>query len=88
MIICFHDKAWEEYLYWQANDKSILKRINLLIKDIIRNPYDNNGLGKPELLKGDLQSLISRRITDEHRLIYTIKDEQIIIIKCKFHYKK
>lgn len=88
MIISFHDKAWEEYLYWQSTDKNILKRINLLIKDIIRNPLDKNGLGKPEILKGDFQGLISRRITDEHKLIYTIENSNIIILKCKFHYKK
>ncbi|MFN8673049.1 MAG: Txe/YoeB family addiction module toxin [Candidatus Sericytochromatia bacterium] len=88
MIISFHDKAWEEYLYWQLTDKNILKKINTLIKDIIRNPNDNNGLGKPELLKGNFQGLISRRINDEHRLVYLIKENNLIIIKCKFHYNK
>lgn len=88
MLISFHDKAWEEYLYWQKTDKNILKKINLLIKDIIRNPKDNNGLGKPELLKGNFQGLISRRINDEHRLVYSVEEDNLIIIKCKFHYNK
>lgn len=88
MNISFHDKAWEEYLYWQSTDKNILKKINTLIKDIVRNPKDNNGLGKPEMLKGNFQGLISRRINDEHRLIYTIIDDNLIILKCRFHYNK
>lgn len=88
MLISFHDKTWEEYLYWQKTDKNILKKINLLIKDIIRNPKDNNGLGKPELLKGNFQGLISRRINDEHRIVYSVEEDNLIIIKCKFHYNK
>lgn len=88
MLISFHDKAWEEYFYWQKTDKNILKKINLLIKDIIRNPKDNNGLGKPEILKGNFQGLISRRINDEHRLVYSVEEDNLIIIKCKFHYNK
>jgi toxin YoeB len=88
MVICFHDEAWEEYLYWQSTNKKILKRINELVKDIVRNPDDKNGLGKPEILKGDFHGLISRRINEEHRLIYKIKEGNLFIIKCRFHYRK
>ena len=70
MIVAFSDKAWEDYLYWQKIDKKILKRVNLLIEDIKRNPLDKNGLGKPEKLKENLLNYYSRRITNEHRLIY------------------
>ena len=87
MSPCFTPLAWEEYLYWQANDRQILKRINLLIKDIQRNPEDKEGLGKPELLKGEFSGFASRRITDEHRLVYKIKDGKILIVQCRFHYR-
>ena len=86
MILGFADKGWEDYLYWQQNDKQILKRVNLLIKDIKRNPYDQNGLGKPEKLKDNFSSYYSRRVTSEHRLIYKIVDDIIIIAQCRFHY--
>ncbi len=80
----FTDESWEEYRYWVENDRKIVKKINNLIKDIERN--GNEGIGKPEPLKHNLQGYWSRRITDEHRLIYQIKDENIIIVKCKNHY--
>jgi toxin YoeB len=83
-MINFHKKAWEDYLYWQKTDKKILKKINELIKDIIRNPYD--GIGKPEPLKSELSGFFSRRINSEHRLVYTIIDEDIIIVQCRYHY--
>jgi len=86
MIVAFADNGWEDYLYWQQNDKKILKRINMLIKDIQRNPYDKNGLGKPERLKANLSAYYSRRITSEHRLVYTLKDDLIVIAQCRFHY--
>jgi len=86
MIVGFASKAWEDYIYWQKNDKKILNRINLLIKDIVRNPYDENGLGKPEKLKGNLSGYFSRRITAEHRLVYTLKNDLIIIVQCRYHY--
>ena len=86
MIIGFSNKAWEDYQYWQQNDKKILKRINLLIKDIKRNPIDKDGLGKPERLKENLGSYYSRRITSEHRIVYKIMDDLIIIAQCRFHY--
>lgn len=86
MIIGFSSKGWEDYQYWQNNDKKILKRINTLLKDIKRNPFDKEGLGKPEKLKENLQGYFSRRITSEHRLIYKVLDEMIIVAQCRFHY--
>jgi toxin YoeB len=86
MIVGFSNEGWEDYVYWQKNDKKILKRINDLIKDIKRNPHDKNGLGKPEKLKANLSGYYSRRITSEHRLVYTIKEELIIVVQCKYHY--
>ncbi len=77
--------AWEDYLYWQKESKKNLKRINTLIKDISRNPFD--GLGKPEPLKGNLLGLWSRRIDEEHRLVYTVNDNSVIIIACRGHYE-
>ena len=86
MILGFADKGWEDYEYWQQNDKKVLKRINLLIKDIKREPYSLDGLGKPEKLKANFSSYYSRRITSEHRLVYKIVDDLIIIAQCRFHY--
>ena len=84
MMISFHQHAWEDYLYWQQTDKSMLRRINQLIRDIQRTPFD--GLGKSEPLKHALSGAWSRRITDEHRLVYRIEGEQVIILQCRFHY--
>lgn len=84
MKYVFVDESWEDYLYWQKIDKKMLKRINLLIKDISRQPYD--GIGKPEPLKHNYRGFWSRRIDGEHRLIYQVKDDEIRIIKCRFHY--
>ena len=84
MKIIFVDESWEDYLYWQKMDKKILKKINELIKDISRNPF--NGLGKPEALKYKYLGFWSRRIDHEHRLIYQVKDDEIRIAKCRFHY--
>lgn len=86
MILCFADKGWEDYLFWQKNDKKILKRINLILEDIKRNPFNCEGIGKPEKLKANLSAYYSRRITQEHRLIYKIIDENIIVAQCRFHY--
>ena len=83
MKLVFVEQSWEDYTYWQKEDKVILKRINLLIKDIQRNPFD--GIGKPEPLKYKYSGFWSRRITDEHRLIYRIEDDEIQIVKCRFH---
>lgn len=82
--IAFLEDAWTDYLYWQSQDKKTLKRINLLIKDIQRSPFD--GIGKPEPLKFDFSGLWSRRINQEHRLIYQVQEDEIIIVQCRYHY--
>ena len=76
--------AWEDYIYWQNYDRKNLKRINQLIKDIIRNPFD--GIGKPEPLKKNLSGLWSRRIDDEHRIVYIVESGVIVILSCRGHY--
>lgn len=86
MRLLFHDDAWDDYLYWQSADRKILKRIDDLLKDCKRSPFD--GIGKPEPLKGDLFGCWSRRITDEHRLVYVVENGTIIVLKCRYHYKK
>ncbi len=83
-MISWHPQAWEDYLYWQQEDKRILKRINALIKDIQRSPFE--GIGKPEPLKYEWSGFWSRRINDEHRLVYTYQDGQMIIAQCRYHY--
>jgi len=82
--LTFTEKAFEEYLYWQTQDKKTLKRINALLKEIAREPF--SGIGKPEPLRGDLSGLWSRRIDDVNRLVYRVSDEQIEIYQCKGHY--
>ena len=84
MKLIFVDESWEDYFYWQKNNKKILKRINDLIKDISRNPFED--IGKPEPLKYKYKGFWSRRIDAEHRLIYQVKEGQILIAKCRFHY--
>lgn len=79
------DKAWDDYLYWQIQDKKTLKRVNQLVKDIERNNFE--GIGKPEALKGNLSGFWSRRIDDANRLIYRINGEFIDILSCKGHYE-
>ena len=85
MIKSFSDDAWEDYTYWETQDKKTLKRILKLIDDIERNGYD--GIGKPERLAGDLSSYWSRRIDDKNRIVYRIKDNTIQIIQCGSHYR-
>ncbi|MCK9986740.1 MAG: toxin YoeB [Azoarcus sp.] len=84
MRLTFHPQAWEDYLYWQQNDKQILKRINALIRDILRDPYD--GIGKPEALKFNFSGYWSRRIDDEHRIVYKVIDDEVIIAQVRGHY--
>ena len=84
MTLSWDRDGWEGYLYWQETDKKILKKINELIKECLRTPFD--GKGKPEPLKGNLSGAWSRRITDEHRLVYEIKDNTIHILQCRHHY--
>lgn len=86
MRIIFSKNSWEDYTSWQTEDKKTLRKINILIKDIQRNPYE--GLGKPEPLKFDLAGLWSRRIELEHRLVYSIEDGDLLIYACKYHYDK
>lgn len=85
MKLLWEDRAWEDYLYWQNQDKKILKRINTLIKDIQRNVY--SGIGKPEPLKGSLTGLWSRRIDEKNRIVYFEKNEVIYILACRGHYE-
>jgi len=84
MILSWADNAWEDYLYWQNTDKKLLKRINLLIKDINRQPF--TGVGEPEPLRYNWSGYWSRRINREHRLIYKVTDRVIIIVQCRYHY--
>ena len=86
MKIVFSKNSWEDYISWQAEDKKILKKINELIRDIQRTHYE--GLGKPEPLKYDLTGLWFRRIDREHRLVYEILYEELLIYSCRFHYDK
>ena len=78
------DEAWEDYIYWQNQDKKTIRRINSLIKDIERNKF--GGIGKPEPLKGDLNGFWSRRIDDTNRLVYRINNDILEIVSCKGHY--
>ncbi|MCP4110006.1 MAG: Txe/YoeB family addiction module toxin [Desulfobacteraceae bacterium] len=84
MMIAWTDRAWDEYLYWQKYDKKIIKRINELIRDIKRHPEE--GIGRPEALRFELSGKWSRRITQEHRLVYQMIDEMIVIFQCRYHY--
>ncbi len=84
MVLIFTENAWEDYLYWQKIDKKIVKKINGLIKEIQRTPFE--GTGKPEPLRFDLAGYWSRRIDREHRLVYQVVDNQILIYACRFHY--
>lgn len=79
------DEAWEDYLYWQTQDKKTLKRINAILKDIERSPFE--GIGKPEPLRGNFSGLWSRRIDEKNRLVYFISDNSIQIFSCKGHYE-
>jgi toxin YoeB len=82
----FTDEAWKDYLYWNETDKKQLKKINDLIREIDRTPYE--GTGKPEALKQNLQGFWSRRIDHEHRIVYKIEDDQVIFVSFRFHYSK
>ena len=84
MKYIFVDESWEDYLYWQKTNKKILQKINQLLKDISRNPY--TGIGKPEPLKYKYSGFWSRRIDGEHLLIYMVRNDEILIAKCRFHY--
>ncbi len=83
-LLSWTDEAWDNYLYWQTQDKKILKRINKLINDVKRSAFD--GIGKPEPLKENLSGFWSRRIDDTNRLVYAVDDQIITIISCRYHY--
>ncbi|KQM29719.1 addiction module protein [Frigoribacterium sp. Leaf8] len=84
MRIVFDDDAWDDYVYWQTQDRKVLKRINTLIRDIERN--GNEGIGKPEALKHGFHGFWSRRITDEHRLVYRVTETDVLIAQCRYQY--
>lgn len=84
MLITWTQAAWQDYLYWQTQDKKTLKKINTLIQNILRDPFD--GIGKPEPLKANLTGFWSRRIDPTNRLVYAIEEQQITIISCRYHY--
>lgn len=84
MKLIFSEQAWEDYLYWQKTDKQIIKRINALIKDVSRSPFE--GIGKPEPLKHALSGYWSRRINDEHRMVYAINDNSLLLAQLRYHY--
>ncbi|HGG59841.1 MAG TPA: Txe/YoeB family addiction module toxin [Gammaproteobacteria bacterium] len=83
--LAWTDAAWSDYLYWQSQDKKTLKRINRLIAEVMRSPFE--GIGKPEPLKENLSGFWSRRIDDAHRLVYAVTDAQITVIACRYHYE-
>lgn len=85
MKLVFSSKAWEEYLLWQKTDRALLKRVNALIKDTMRNPFE--GIGKPEQLRHGLSGYWSRRINDEHRLVYKVQDDSLMIAQLRYHYE-
>lgn len=84
MKLAWSIRAWNDYLYWQKTDKKKVKRINLLIKESIRNPYA--GMGSPESLKHELRGYWSRRIDKEHRLVYSYTEKELLIVACRYHY--
>lgn len=84
MNVLFTDEAWEDYLFWQENDRKLLKRVNELIRDIQRQPFE--GIGKPEPLKFGVAGYWSRRIDHEHRLVYKIEKNSLYILQCRYHY--
>lgn len=83
-VIAFHQDGFEQYSEWAKSDRKLFERLHRLIVETAKNPFD--GIGKPEPLKGELKGYWSRRINDEHRLVYKVTDAQIIIIACKYHY--
>jgi len=82
--LVFHDQGWEDFAYWVANDRAITKRVLRLVEDVLRDPFD--GIGKPEPLKHTMPGAWSRRITDEHRLVYLVTDKDIVILQARYHY--
>ena len=86
MSIVFHDDAWDDYCYWQGQDRQMLKRLNRLIMECARTPF--TGTGKPEPLRGEFSGWWSRRISEEHRLVYKTDDGNLVIAQCRYHYRR
>jgi toxin YoeB len=86
MNLTFTPSAWDDYQWFQQRDRKLLKRINQLVQDILRTPFE--GIGKPEPLKGDLSGYWSRRISDEHRLVYAARADDVLVIACRYHYAR
>lgn len=84
MKLVFAEQAWEDYLYWQAQNAKVLERLNVLIRECSRTPF--SGTGKPEPLRGDLRGWWSRRLTLEHRLVYRVEGDSLLIAQCRYHY--
>ena len=84
MQLVFTEAGWQDYVWFQEQNRRLQKRVNLLIKDALRSPFE--GIGKPESLKGELAGYWSRRINDEHRVVYSVKADDVILIACRFHY--
>lgn len=84
MRLVFTESGWDDYLWFQTHDRRLLRRINTLIQGTLRSPFE--GIGKPEPLKADLSGYWSRRITQEHRLVYSVENDEITIVSCRFHY--
>ena len=85
-VLAWTKEAWKDYVYWQAQDKKTLKRINKLISEVQRIPFE--GIGKPEPLKENLSGFWSRRIDESNRLVYAVEGDQLTIISCRYHYEK
>ncbi len=83
-LLSWTDESWKDYLYWQSQDRKTLKRINKLIEETKRHPFE--GIGKPEPLKANLSGYWSRRVDDKNRLVYSVEEDYIIILSCRFHY--
>lgn len=86
MKLTFHEEAWEDYLYWQSSDRKQLKKINALLRECLRTPFA--GAGKPEPLKGEFAGWWSRRIDQEHRLVYRATEDGLLIAQCRYHYSR
>jgi toxin YoeB len=84
MRLVFTPRAWSDYLWFQSHEKRLLKRLNQLIQDVLRSPFE--GIGKPEPLKGELSGFWSRRIDEQHRLVYSASDREVVVIACRYHY--
>ncbi len=83
-LLVFTEAAWEDYVYWQSQDRKTLRRINLLIKETMRMPFE--GIGKPEALRENLSGFWSRRIDDTNRLVYAVEETKLVVISCRYHY--